>query len=301
MLTVFGSINLDIAVRAPRLPAAGETVLGSQAVVSPGGKGANQAHAARLFGAATRLVGAVGRDGFGPQALQSLQRAGVDLASVRTLDEVATGVAIIAVAENGENSIVVASGANRRVEAAWVTAQQLAATRMLLLQMEVPCAQSMRLARRAREAGCSVMLNAAPMAEPLAIEPDCIDWLVVNEAELSDLCVAWGCGDEGVAAQAAWLARQWQVQVVATRGAQGALGVDVDGRVLVCPALAGPVVDTTGAGDTFTGVLAAALAERARVDEALRLASVAAGLACRRPGAQVAQPTRAEIEAVLAA
>jgi ribokinase len=181
-----------------------------------------------------------------------------------------------------------------------VTPQQLAATRMLLLQLEVPLAQSMRLARRARDAGCSVMLNAAPVVEPLAIEPDCIDWLVVNEAELSDLCVAWGCQGEGVDVQAAWLARQWQVHVVATRGAQGALSIDAAGRVLACPALAGAVVDTTGAGDTFTGVLAAALAEGANVEGALRHASVAAGLACRRPGAQVAQPTRAEVDTVLA-
>src|SRR5262245_20003145 len=134
MLTVFGSINLDIAVLAPHLPGAGETVLGSHAVVSPGGKGANQAHAARLFGMTTRLVGAVGRDVFGPRALQYLQHAGVDLASVRTLDDADTGVAIIAVAEGGENSIVVAPGANRIVDADWVTPQQLADTRMLLLQ-----------------------------------------------------------------------------------------------------------------------------------------------------------------------
>src|SRR6185369_6087177 len=135
MLTVFGSINLDIAVRVARLPLPGETLLGSQAQVSPGGKGANQAHAACLFGAATRLIGAVGRDAFADSALRHLREAGVDLSGVRQLDDADTGLATIAVAGGGENSIIVAPGANARVQAAWVSPQQLGETRMLLLQM----------------------------------------------------------------------------------------------------------------------------------------------------------------------
>lgn len=297
MLTVFGSINLDIAIRVTRLPLPGETVLGSRALVSPGGKGANQAHAARLFGATTRLVGAVGHDGFAANALQQLRESGVDLSAVRSLDEADTGLATIAVADGGENSIIVAPGANRLAQADWVSPQLLSTTRMLLLQMEVPIEQSMRLARRAKESGCHVMLNAAPMADARAIEAAAIDTLIVNETEMAQLCSAWHGMGVRPAEQAAWFARHWAIRVVVTLGAEGAHCVNAAGRQVHCGGLAGEVTDTTGAGDTFTGVFAAALAEGRRDDEALRCAVVAAGLACRRPGAQAAQPRGAEIEA----
>jgi len=297
MLTVFGSINLDIAIRVARLPLPGETLLGSQAQVSPGGKGANQAHAACLFGAATRLIGAVGRDAFADAALQQLREAGVDLSGVRRLDDAATGLATIAVAGDGENSIIVAPGANGRVQADWVSPQQLGETRMLLLQMEVPVEQSMQLARRAREAGCHVVLNGAPMAEPRAIDASAVDSLIVNETELAQLCDAWHGLGVRPAEQAAWFAQHWRIRIVVTLGADGAHCVDAMGRHVTCGALPGTIVDTTGAGDTFTGVFAAALAGGHHEDEALRHAVVAAGLACRRAGAQAAQPRRAEIDA----
>lgn len=299
MLTVFGSINLDISARVPRLAAPGETILGSELVVSPGGKGANQAHAAGLFGSPVALFGAVGGDALAAPALRSLVQSRVDVSGVRTLEDAATGVACISVTPSGENAIVVAPGANARVQADWVDDASLKSSRALLLQLEVPADQSMAVARRAKAAGCPVILNAAPAQDLEQIDPVLIDWLVVNETELAQLITALGLQGDTPREQAAALARDWSANVVLTRGAKGALLCTLNGRGCACGAWPGPVVDTTGAGDTFTGVLAALIAAQASPEQALHWASVAAGLACGRPGAQAAQPSRAQIDAAM--
>lgn len=300
LLTVFGSINVDIAVTVPRLPRAGETQLGGEATTSPGGKGANQAHAARLFGVDTQLFGGVGNDSFAEPALASLRAAGVDLAGVQALAGSATGMACIAVSADGENSIVVAPGANAFAHADWVTDTTLARTGFLLLQMEVPFAQSLALARRARALGRTVMLNAAPMVDP-GIPADAIDWLIVNKIELGQICAARSIHGIDSIEQASLLAHHLEVDVALTLGAEGAAIAGRDGRRLTCRALQGPVVDTTGAGDTFAGVLAAALSCGQPEAQALHCAVVAASLSCRRTGAQSAQPTRSQIDAALLA
>jgi ribokinase len=300
LLTVFGSINIDIAVTVPHLPRAGETQLGGEAATSPGGKGANQAHAARLFGVDTQLFGAVGNDSFAEPALASLRAAGVGLAGVRTMASSATGIACIAVSAKGENSIVVASGANGLARGNWVGDVALARTGFLLLQMEVPFAQSLALARRARALGRTVMLNAAPMVDP-DIPADAIDWLVVNAVELGQICAAREIYGIDPIEQASLLARHLGIDVALTLGAEGAVIAGRNGRRLSCRALQGPVVDTTGAGDTFAGVLAAALFCGQPEAQALHCAVVAASLSCRHTGTQSAQPTRSQIEAALLA
>jgi len=297
-LTVFGSINLDIAVRVERLPHAGETQLGSAARMSPGGKGANQAHAARRFGVPVELIGAVGDDAFAGPALAGLRASGVDVSGVRTLAGAPTGLACIAVTPEGENSIVVAPGANADVCANFVTDVQLTRTRLFLLQMEVPFAQSLLLAARARERGCWVMLNAAPMLDA-QIPPHAVDWLVLNRVELDQLCAARAVTGAAPTERALQLALLLGVDVALTLGSQGALIAGRDGRCLAQPALAVDVVDTTGAGDTFAGVFGAALVAGLPEPAALRAAVVAASLACRHAGAQVAQPDRQQIDAAL--
>ncbi|MES2941640.1 MAG: ribokinase [Pseudomonadota bacterium] len=300
MLTIFGSINLDISTQVIRLPSAGETVLGSKALISAGGKGANQAHAARRFGMDVQLIGAVGEDMFAGPALQLLGAAGVDLQGVRRISGAATGLACIGVTVEGDNAITVAPGANLLADARWIPA---AASQQgwLLLQLEVPVAASMAAARLARAQGRQVMLNAAPAVGLELIDWASIDWLIVNRIELNQLCAQRGISLGAPLELARLLARDRDVDVAVTLGDAGALVAMRDGKIFACPALRGDVLDSTGAGDTFSGVFAAALAQRFSIAQALRLGVAAAGLACRRRGAQAAQPSRPEIDAAVSA
>lgn len=300
MITVFGSINADISVAAARLPAPGETVLGGAALLSPGGKGANQAHAARRFGADVRLFGAVGGDAFAAGALQSLVDAGVDIAGVASLAGQATGLALIVLDAQGENSIVVAPGANLAASAAQVPDQVLQDSGALLLQLETEAGETMALARRARGLGCRVILNASPLDQGGLLDMHAIDTLIVNQDELRQLAQRAGVYGAGPADLAVALARRYANEVLVTLGAQGALLAHADGGLLTVPALPVQAVDTTGAGDTFAGVFAAAIADGADRLRAMEWAAAAAALACGRRGAQLAQPAREEIEQLLA-
>lgn len=297
MLTVFGSINLDVSVRSARLPQPGETLLGGNALLSPGGKGANQAHAARRFGVPTRLFGKVGQDAFATAALALLREAGVDLAGVEVSAGDPTGLAVITVGEAGENTIVVAPGANQAACAAQVPDTVLHDSRVLLLQLEVPWPESQALAWRARLAGCKVVLNASPLPPQELLQPlDAVDLLIVNGIELEQLCAQRGIAGEGPLQRAQRLASALHLDVLVTQGAAGSMLVQPDGRHLHASAPAVQAVDTTGAGDTYAGVLCGALATGETPERAMALASTAAALACQRPGAQAAQPSRAEID-----
>jgi ribokinase len=321
MLMVFGSINMDISVPVPRLPLPGETLLGGAASVSPGGKGANQAHAAQRFGGPTMMVGAVGDDAFADTALDNLRLAGSDVRRVRHLAGARTGLACINVAAGGENAIVVAPGANSRLRAHWVSDEELASCRSLLLQLEVPAEESVALARRARAVGCRTLLNAAPWS-PGTLPPGLFDWLIVNAGELRQACTQLHLQGEAEdpaesaactqlhlqgqaedpaesAESASRLAARLQCRVLLTLGSSGALIADGKGVQLRRRALRVRVVDTTGAGDTCAGVFAAALTQGFSEARALDHAVAAAGLACTRRGAQAAQPTRDQIEHAL--
>ncbi len=295
---VFGSINVDVSVAVSRLPRPGETLIGSDVVVSPGGKGANQAHAARLFGVPTRLLGAVGDDAFATIALATLQAARVETGGVAVLDGVATGTACITVAADGENVIVVAPGANARLSAASYPHGLFDGGGFLLLQLEVPFVESIEIARRARAAGCRAVLNAAPMVDASWPEGT-FDWLIVNRIELEQVAAAWSIGDDEIVSLASRVAARSGTDVALTLGAAGAVIAGADGRLLRCPAIAAAVVDTTGAGDTFAGVLAAAFLSGFSEEQSLRYAITASGLCCEGRGAQVSQPRREAIEARL--
>ena len=304
-ILIVGSINMDLVARCPHIPTPGETILGSDFTQSPGGKGANGATAAaRLLsarmGGRVAMLGAVGRDDHGAVLVRNLGARGVDAERVRRLDGVPTGVALIAVADDGENSIVVVPGANGRLRPEHVEASLPALfPTVVLMQMEIPPETVERAAALGRQTGAHVLLDPAPAPATLPEELlRHVDVLLPNEGELAMLA---GMPVESVeeATHAAVMLRGRGVgTVVVKRGDQGALVVDERGARAV-PTLRVDVVDTTGAGDCFDGALAVALAEGRSIDEAVRFATHAAALACTRLGAQSAQPERAEVEATL--
>jgi ribokinase len=295
MITVFGSINVDLVCRVRKAPMPGETVLGSDYALIPGGKGANQALAAARAGAPVRMVGAIGDDDIGKVALTELAPAGVELASVAERQGT-TGVAIITVDDNGENTIVVSPGANATVDAGYIPADSFAAGDTLLLQLEVPQAQVFAAARMARENGTRVILSVAPFAPftPEALAD--IDIVIVNEHEAADFARHFGLPHDDPEATVSGLAARLGRTVITTLGPEGAIAAGTEGVIRV-PALTVTPVDTTGAGDTFAGVLAAYLDEGQGLRESMALAAIAGSLACTRHGAQPSFPTRAEIEA----
>jgi ribokinase len=293
---VLGSINLDVVVLATRLPAPGETVLGGELQRHPGGKGANQAVAAARSGAAVRMIGAVGDDAEGRIGLDALAREGVEITGVARLDG-PSGVAIIAVDPDGQNQIVVAPGANSRVDADAVErALASAGPRagdVLLASLEVPLASVERACMIAAAQGATVVVNPAPAAPLPATVLDAGPILTPNRSELAALS-----GESEIAAGARELLARG-ARVAVTLGPEGCLLVDASGRILLPARSPEHVIDTTGAGDTFSGVLAGWLAEGSDLANAVRAANAAAGLSVRAAGARSGMPRRDEIEAAL--
>jgi ribokinase len=298
MLLVFGSINLDLSFRCARLPQGGETVLCEGVQVLPGGKGANQAHAAQRYGVPTQLVGAVGDDALAEPALQCLRDSGMELATIQRLSG-ATGLASIGVDACGENQILVAPGVNLALRHEAVADALLRRCGALLLQMETDAAQNLMLLERASALGVSTLLNNAPAQDLSPRLLKALDVLIVNAHELQRSAASCGITQGGPMDWLAELADRHELTVLLTLGAQG-VAARCAGHTLQLPAPTVPVLDTTGAGDTFAGVFAAARCEGRALREALCRAVVAAALACTRPGAQRGQPTRQEIEQELA-
>lgn len=295
MLHVLGSINIDLVATVDRLPHPGETVPGVDFRVLPGGKGANQALAAARAGAPVAMAGAVGDDAFAAPALAGLAAAGVDLSRVRRV-AAPTGTAIILVDRAGENVIAVVAGANAAVGATDADALALGPGDVLLMQLEIPRTTVERAARRARQLGATVVLNAAPADAGALAFLEAVDVLVTNESECLALAAGAGLPATDAGAACAALAGACGLDVVTTLGDAGVVGV-AGGRDLRAPALGVDVVDTVGAGDAFCGYLAAALEAGRRVDEdSLTRAGAAASLACTRPGAQAALPDAAAVE-----
>jgi ribokinase len=291
MILVFGSINIDLVFALPSLPRPGETVLGAGYRSVPGGKGANQAVAAVRDGAKVAMVGRVGRDMFGEMMKRSLHEAGVDTTGVLDSDA-PTGCAAVCVDGEGRNLIAVAGGANLSAHAANIPEALLGPDTTLLLQMEVPVAEVQAAARRAKEKGARVILNLGPALKlPLETFRD-IDVLIANEIEATTLLAA------EPQALAQRLAEALKTTVIVTLGEKGAMAAGPQGRWTI-GALPIKPVDTTAAGDQFTGVLAASLDRGLPLPDALRRASVAAGLACLIPGAQPSLQKSAAIEARL--
>ena len=292
-VTVLGSLNMDISVTVPRLPEPGATVLGSAARFTPGGKGANQAVAAARLGAGVRMAGCVGDDDFGRRLLAALREEGVDHDGVRVTAGAPTGLAMISVDPAGENIITVAPGANHEVGAAEIAAAASTPGDVLVICAEIPVpAIKAALTKAGR---CILNLAPAP-PEPdaAAIVAAGVDWLVVNETEAGAVLgrPVRGLAEAGEAA-AALLAAGARHAVV-TAGAHGAALAGPDATDTVS-AFRVDAVDTVGAGDTFVGALAVALAAGIPAAEAVRAASAAAATAATRPGAQAGMPRPADI------
>ena len=294
MIVVFGSINVDLAAFVAAPPRAGETVLSTHERIAPGGKGANQALAAARAGARVALYGSVGSDPFADLALAALRADGVDLGGVARRGG-ATGLAMICVARSGQNRIVVASGVNRESQADQLPDRVLGPGSLLLLQQEVPADANRELVRRARRAGATVLLNAAPARDVPRDTMAALDVLVTNEPEAETLAASLGMPRGDLRDTARALARAFDLTAVVTLGPGGAIAAAPAASWAVA-ALPVDAVDATGAGDAFTGIFAAALESGADLPHALRRASVGAGLACAVPGAQPGLPRDADIE-----
>ncbi|MEV4837917.1 ribokinase [Nonomuraea sp. NPDC049486] len=295
MITVFGSANMDLVAYVGRAPKLGETVTGRDFRTVPGGKGANQAIAAARAGAPVTFLGAVGEDAFGAEMRDTLAGAGVDVGLLRRAPGV-SGIAHIVVDDEGGNSIIVVPGANGTVTGPTAAERAvIAASRALLLQLELPMPAVTAAARAAREAGVPVILTPAP-AQPLPEALlDAVTLLLPNEHEAAGIT---GAADPGAALDK--LLERVEEAVI-TLGSQGALYGSRAGERLHVPAVPVKAVDTTAAGDTFAGALAVARAEGRPAAEALRFAAAAAALSVRREGASTSMPLRAEIDAELAA
>jgi ribokinase len=307
---VVGSVNVDLVVAAPRLPAPGQTVTGGDLARYQGGKGGNQATAAARLGARVAVVGAVGDDEMGRQARSALASEGIDVAGLAVSSR-ATGVALIVVDPRGENLITVAPGANDEVHAVHVRTALAALAPgpddVVLVCREIPPDGVLAALEVGRDAGSTTILNPAPADGLDAATLALADILTPNETELALLGgLGSARGNPETAARQVLAGQPTDAgegdahgrAVVVTLGAAGALIVRAAGAAVAVPAPAVEVVDTTGAGDTLNGALAAGLADGLDLAGAVRRAVAAAALSTTRPGARGGMPTRAELEAL---
>jgi ribokinase len=299
-IVVIGSSNTDMIIRLDRIPRPGETILGGEFVTAAGGKGANQAVGAARAGGQVTFVARVGQDMFGDQAVAGFRRDGINTDFVLRDPTAPSGVALIFVAKDGENSIAVAGGANARLSPADVkkAKQAVASASVLVMQLETPLETVQAAAELAARAGVRVILNPAP-AQPL---PDrllkLVSILTPNETE-AELLTGIPVDDDAAAAKAAdkLLAKGVQT-VILTLGARGAFVATKKGKQLV-PGFKVKPADTTAAGDIFNGALAVALAEGKPLAEAVRFANAAGALSVTKLGAQPSAPKRQEIDRLL--
>jgi ribokinase len=301
-ILVVGSANVDFTIAAPRLPAAGETVTNGTLLVNHGGKGANQAVAARRLGASVRLIACVGGDASGAAIRTALAAEGIATDGVVDSPHAATGTALIVVDPAGRNQITVAPGANRALRVADVEAREedFAWADVVLCQLEIPLACVVAALSLARAHGALSILNPAPVPDERLELLSLVDYLTPNEGEAARLAgvAADSPGDAVDAVDAARLLHEDGARtIVVMLGEHGALAVGEE--TVRVPAFSVKAVDTTAAGDAFNAGLGVGLAEGRALPAALRFASAVAALACTRRGAQASLPRRAEVDALL--
>jgi ribokinase len=303
-ILVIGSSNTDMIIRLGRLPRPGETVLGGEFTMAAGGKGANQAVAAARAGGRVTFLARVGRDLFGDRALEGFRRDGINVEFLVRDPRCPSGVALIFVGAEGQNSIAVASGANARLTPADVRQARsvLAGAAAVVMQLETPLASVQAAAELAADAGVPVILNPAPApAQPLPRRLlRLVSVLTPNETEAERLAGRAITDDHAAAEAAAILLAQGPRIVVLTMGARGAL-LATAGCCQIVPSFPVRAVDTTAAGDVFNGAFAVAWAEGSDLVEAVRFANAAAALSVTRLGAQPSAPTRRAIARLLGA
>lgn len=294
MIIVFGSLNVDIVLPVPSMPRPGDTILCSEYQLLPGGKGANQAVAAAKAGSKVKMFGSIGQDEFASILRSSLENADVEISSLQIVEK-PTGCATICVDEGGENMITVASGANLLADASMIPDGLLTPETTLVLQMEVPAEQNWSLIDRAHQAGIRTILNLAPArAIPEEILQK-LSFLVLNQIEATMLALHLGFDVISPTIAARRIAAKYGLTTIVTLGAEGAFACSSLESWTV-PAMPIKAVDTTAAGDAFVGVFAASLDKGLPIDQSLRRATVASGLACLSVGAQPSLPTTKQIE-----
>ena len=302
-ITVVGSLNIDLVVQAPRMPAPGETITGQGFHIVPGGKGANQAVAAAKLGARVAMVGRVGADSFGQIQRRGMETLGIGTDCLITDRHAPTGTALIVVDARGQNSIVVVPGANGRLTSTDVEAARsiIGASDAVLLQLENPLPTVQHAAKIARELGVPVILNPAPAPgerPPVSLLRN-VSYLIPNEWEASALTGVQVRDQDSAKRAASCLRDQGVETVIVTLGERGALAISSHG-VVEAPAFSVKAVDTTGAGDAFVAAFGVALCEGKHLQQALRFANAAGGLTVTRLGAQPSLPNRQEVEDFLA-
>lgn len=295
-VTVVGSSNTDMIIQVPHIPKPGETILGGTFSVAPGGKGANQAVAAARAGGEVTFVAKVGHDMFGAQSIQGFEKDGIHVQYVGQDPSAASGVALIFVGDDGENSIGVASGANMNLTPGDVQAARdaIVSADVLVMQLESPLDTVQAAAELAAASGVPVILNPAPAQSLPDVLLSSVTILTPNESE-AELLTGVVVEDDATAAQAAGLLQSRGVEtVIITMGAAGVYvkSPDLEGMI---PGFRVDPVDTTAAGDVFNGALAVSLAEKKSLKEAIRFANAAAALSVTQLGAQPSAPARAQV------
>ncbi len=303
-ILVVGSINMDLVVRAPHMPAPGETVLGTGFATAPGGKGANQAVAVARQGARCVFLGRVGEDDFGQRLLVGMKGEGIDCRSVIPTPDAATGVAMIVVDEKGENSIVVASGANYRVtpDDVYDAEALFDAADVVVLQLELPLPTVKAAHGLARRHGCKVVLDPAPAPKAMPGELCKVDVITpnVSEAELITGKKAEDFDERVDKVVASDLIARGAAAAVLKLGVRGSLVLTADGHIAKVAPYKVDIVDTTAAGDAFTASLAVAVGRGLPLTQGAKIANAAGALACTRFGAQPSMPTSDEIKILMA-
>ena len=296
-VVVFGSMNMDLSIASPRMPEAGETLQGSGFLANAGGKGANQAIAAARLGAPVHMLAAVGADVFGRELVDGLERAGIGCEDVRALEGVTTGVAVI-VRTAGENRIVLSAGANHALSADDVSADLRRVGEkndVFVTQGECNPDATIVALRAAHSLGLFTIFNPAPAR---AVPDDlwtCIDLVCLNETECQIMCGVLPVDEKTCLRAARRLRDLGAGSVVITLGSSGSFAVGANGATVRVPAARAEVVDTTGAGDTFIGALAAGRAKGLSLEESMRWGAAAAAVTVSRLGAQQSIPTAEEV------
>jgi ribokinase len=299
-IVVIGSINTDMVVHTAHIPAPGETILGSSFFITGGGKGANQAVAISKLGAHAYMVGKVGSDVFGEQAILNLQYENVDTNFVYADTQYPSGVALIAVADNGENSIIVAAGANSALTKEDVihTEQAITQCDFVVLQLEIPLDTVVAAINLAKKHNKKVILNPAPAAvldEEILHQ---VDFIIPNQSETFLMTGVEVNTIEDAEKAVAWYQNKGVATVVITLAEQGCFVSGPSFKGLVKGYKVDNVIDTVAAGDTFCGALAVALSEGKSLPDAARFANIAAALSVTKKGAQASIPLRVETDAI---
>jgi len=296
-IAVVGSVNMDLVFRTPRMPAIGETLSGHEFRQIPGGKGANQAVAAARQGADVSFIGCIGDDGFGEHSLRCLTQDGIDVSHLSAVAHTATGVAGIIVTDEGDNSIVLAAGANAALSAEAVEAAQSAITsaQLLICQLETPLSAVARAIQLASQQGVKVILNPAPVQTLSNALLAQVDYLVVNETEASQLSGIPVSDHDSARRASEKLLERGAAVVLLTMGEQGVCIAEPGGSQFIA-AIKVDVIDTTAAGDTFVGAFAVGIARGLDIKTASIEAQYTAALAVTKLGAQTSIPQRSEVE-----